>query len=383
MLKKIILVLVLVAMAAIFAVSVFARKAPDLLRAALERTLGKRVLIGQVEYHFPRVFEMQGFEIKEGEPFAGESSFSVDRLRLEVSPLSLSQKKLVIDRVVVENADIMIRLYHGRLYHALSNAVRPGASASSVAEPGKPSAAGPALEIRRLEIRRSNFGLVDLDVDTAGFVTVVDQIDADIRNIRVPFERVKTRYSVKARLLQGRDERKADIAVEGSTVFATRDTDAKITAAGVFIPYFKPYYGQVTSSLIESGTLDGQARVQIRKNDLVLDANLEIIGLLFSSYEAGDQLFGLKADQLLGFLKDVSGGKLKLQFSAEWDLADPNVRAHDVIRRSIEKSIKTSVLGNVGRLLQNVLQKVGDGAVGTGKDTTGGVMKKLKDWVRF
>lgn len=382
--KKVLIILAVLVFGFIFSVSLFSRKAPDLLRGAIEKALNKTVMIRSIFYHFPSTFEMEGFEIKEKGRFNGETSFKVDQIKLSVSWLSLLRKKLVIDKISVENANILIRKYDGRLTHALSDAMsksKPGAS-------DKDNAAGTAgprrlpLEIRHFVLRDSKFKFIDYDAQEGGFVIALDQIDATIRNIFIPFSSSKTTYKAKARLPQGRDQRPAEISMQGWTVFGTKDTDANLNMKGVFLPYFYPYYAQVTPAQIQDGYLDSRANIRVDKNDLALNVDLEIIGLLFQSYEAEDQLFGLKAEEILSFLKDRSG-RLKFQFVAGWNLADSSVRARDVIRKSIERSLKKTIIGNVGNILENTLQKVNEQGITKTKDDIEGTIKKIKELFKY
>src|SRR3989338_4466408 len=133
MVRKILIVAAILAVALVIAVNILSRKAPEFLRSAIERALNKKVIIQSIDYHFPGIFELEGFEVKEGEPFAGETSFYVDHIRLNVSPMSFSQKKLIIESVDVENAGIFVRKYQDRLAHALSGAMIKRSTDASVA----------------------------------------------------------------------------------------------------------------------------------------------------------------------------------------------------------------------------------------------------------
>jgi len=384
MLKRIFIGLVVLAVATAFSINYFSRKAPDLLRGSIERALNKQVVIGSIEYHFPGTFELQGFEIKEKGRFEGETSFLVDRVLLKVSPLSLSRKMLVIDGIQVENASIIIRKYDDKLIHSLSDALKKAPPALSGPRERSESVQSGTLplEIRLFVIQKSNFKFMDYDVETDGFVVALDDIDARLKNIRFPFTSGKTSYKIKARLPQGRDQRAAGIAVSGWTEFLTLDTDANFSAQAVFLPYFRPYYSQVTPAAIEDGYADAGVNVRLENNDLVINADLELFGLLFRSYESEDQLFGLKAEEILSFLKDRSG-KLKFQFVAKWNIADRSVKARDVIRSSIEKSLKKTIIGNIGNILENTLKKVNEQGIDKSKDEVTGVVKKIKDFLKY
>ncbi|PIU39897.1 MAG: hypothetical protein COT00_04510, partial [Candidatus Omnitrophica bacterium CG07_land_8_20_14_0_80_50_8] len=123
MLKKLLIVFVVVLITGGIAFTIFSRQAPAMLVRVIEKSLGKKILIRSIDYHFPDTFELSGFEIQEVRDFAGQTSFSVDNIQLDISPLSLLRKRLIINAVNVENADIVIRKFHGKLTHALSDAV--------------------------------------------------------------------------------------------------------------------------------------------------------------------------------------------------------------------------------------------------------------------
>ena len=380
MIKKLLIVLAVLTAVAL-AINIFSRKAPEMLIQAIERSLGKKILIRSIDYHFPGTFELSGFEIKEIGEFSGESSFAVDKIRLNASLLSLSKQKLIIKSIEVENADIVIRKYRGKLTHALSDAVRKSGTAAADENPkmshqlNRPDL---PLEIHQLKLSNSRFKFIDYDAAEGGFVIAFDPVEAVIDNIVVPFSDEKTFYKISARMVQGRDQRAAEIKVSGRTQFKTMETDMNVIEQGVYLPYFAPYYQQVTPAAIESAFLDSRVNLLLEHNDLTLNADLEISELFFRAYESENQLFGLQADEILSFLKDRSG-RLKLQIAARWNIADHNLNARDVIRKSIERSLKKTVIGNVGNILENTLQKFGDQGAGKPKDTLEDKIKKLKD----
>jgi hypothetical protein len=384
MLKKILILVAILAVTCVLAASVLSRKAPALLRDAIERSLNKRVTIQAIDYVFPATFELTGFRIEEKEGrFDKETSFYADHIRLVVSPMSLSRRMLLLDKVSVQNAEVTIRKYAGHLAHALSDTLKKrGESAGKEKGPAKPAPRPLPLEIREFILRDSYFRFIDYDVDASGFVVTLERIDAQVNRIHFPLTSKRTTYKVDAHMPQGRDQKPAEIHAAGWTVFATRDTDTNISAKGIFIPYFKPYYIQVTPALIEDGYLDARVNLRLEENNLKLNADLELAGLLFSSYEQENQLFGLKADEILAFLKDRSG-KLKFQFVSEWNIADRSASARNTIRKSIEKSLKNTVLGNLGNILEHTLQKIGDQGVEKTRGDLESKIKKLKDFLKY
>ncbi len=308
----------------------------------------------------------------------------MDEVRLNVSPLSLSKRRLIIDRVEVANAAVFVRKTGGKLLHAFSAAVREGAPSKSApaGEASSSTTTAVPLEIRHLELKNSEFRFIDFDILTSGYAFTMDQIEADIRNIRLPLSAEPTSYQASARLVQGRDRRPAEFRLKGWTAFLTRDTNASIRVEGLFIPFFEPYYKLITPALIEDGQLNAMTTVTIENKLFTLNSDLEVSSLLFQSYEGNNELFGLNADQMLEVLKDRSG-RLKFQIYAEWNMADRSVRPKDILRRSIESSLKRTIFGNVGNILEKTLGKLADKNDPEAKDKVEQAVNKIKDFLKF
>lgn len=387
MLKKILIVAAILAVVLGFTAVFMTRKAPALLIESVRKALSREVEIGTVDYKFPSHFELKGFHIRERAPFSGETSFYADTIELEVSPTSFFRKKLIILKIQVADATIVVRKRGGKLMHPLSDAVKNSSESASDAGPGGAGQSAVSkqpvlpLEIHKFSVTNSHFKFVDYDAAQEGFVITLDGIDAEMRHIELPFSQDKMSYRAKAQVPQGRDQRSAEFNLSGWTRPLSFDTDVNIALKNVFIPYFSPYYAQVTPATIENGFLDTRLNLRVENKELAANADIEISSLLFQSYENDDQLFGLKADEILSFLKD-SSSKLKFQIVVRWNIADRSVKARDVIRKSIERSLKNTVLGNVGNILQNALERIGEKGVDQSKEDLEFTVKKIKELFR-
>ena len=64
MIKKLLIAFLILFIAALFTLTFFARKAPEILKNSLEKALNRKISIRSVEYHFPWEFELQGLSFK-------------------------------------------------------------------------------------------------------------------------------------------------------------------------------------------------------------------------------------------------------------------------------------------------------------------------------
>src|SRR3989338_6450247 len=118
--KKAVILLVAALAVAILGASFLSRKAPAYLQRSLEKSLQKKVRIRDIQYYLPTRFELRGVEVLEEAPFQGEASFEAEAIRLELSPISLSRKALVIDALEVDGATVTVRKIGGKLVHPFS-----------------------------------------------------------------------------------------------------------------------------------------------------------------------------------------------------------------------------------------------------------------------
>ena len=301
----------------------------------------------------------------------------------DVSPLSLSQNKLILDNVDVSQALVVVRMSDGELFHALSGAMsaRSAPPESAVGSQASPDVSRLPLKIHRFHLGASRFQFADYDVQNTGFVVELDRIEGNFTNISFPISSNKTTYHLDAQMSQGRQQRPARFKLNGWTKFGNYETDAMLHVSDLSLPYFKPYYAQVTPAEIEEGLFSSRAAFTIRSEVLTANVDLELSNLYFRSYENGEELFGLKAEEILSFLKD-SAGKLKFQIVLQWNIADRGIQKRERIRHAIEQSIKKTLLGNVGNILEKTIKKFSDGGMDQAKDDFEDTLKKVKKLFR-
>ena len=67
----------------------------------------------------------------------------------------------------------------------------------------------------------------------------------------------------------------------------------------------------------------------------------------------------------------------------KWNIADRSADPRSAIRRSIERSLKSTVLGNIGNILQKTIEKISEkGGFEQAKNDSGGVVSKLKNFFK-
>lgn len=380
--KKLLILCVILVLAAFAALNLLSKNAPELLRSAVEKALGKRVEIGDIDFRWPGRFILRDFVVYEDAPFASEVCFRVSRLRLEVNPAGLRSKILHIRSVKIEDAEAVLRKKAGQSYHFLSSALKPAALTGA-------SASGEAGARQTLPVRIDSilfedcaFRFADYDIRSEGFALSIEDLSGRLENLSLPMSEQWSVYEITGRLVQGRGVHTAEGRIKGRTRFADAQTDAVLSASGLSLPYFAPYLGRITQATPAEGLLDLETDLSISRKILNANVIVDLAQLHFTSYESGERLFGISAAELLGYLKD-SSGRLRFQMPLQWDLRDAAAKPYALIRSAIERSLRELVLGRLGSIIAGKVFKTADLGGETAKNTLDERIEKVKDFFKF
>lgn len=377
--RKILPIVLLVLLAVLVGLGFLLRKAPSLAVTAIERQLGKDVQLQGLRYHFPSGFEIRKLAVVEKGTFNGEQSFYVENVSLQLNLPALLAKKIVITSLDIKNPQIIIRKLRGRVTHALSPSLPPPPGAAQSAPPSAAPSKGQAFSflIERMKVREGYLRWIDYDIAQQGFVLEVQRIDADMKDISLDGGKIS--YEIAGEILQGRDHAPAAVNAQGWANPASWDTDTKLNVSELWVPYFEPYYKMVTPSVIDDGIVNVRSGTVVKNKHWSTSAQLDVRQLSFKAFEAGDQIFGIEAPPLLDLLKNRSGA-IALNVVIDWNMADPSVPFSQAMRRSLQESIKSTFLNNIGTVVENTLDKISEDPDFLKKDWKN-VLNKIKETV--
>jgi len=364
--KRHVVILLIIIMMLIGLIVVYVRQIPSVLENLLEQGLNKEVRLEGARHHFPLDFEIQKLTIFEKGIFEGEISFYVENIYLKLNPYYLVMGKFVISELNIQSPQITIRKMNNKIVHALSRSEDSTVSReveidSQSGQSQKPQGSAERnifpLTISKIHIRNGFLKWIDFDIAEKGFVIQFKQIEATLQNLSLKKNAGRIKYDVRAMIAQGRNHRSANLEGNGWTHVTTWDTDANFKVNGIWIPYFVPYYKNVTYSQIDRGLMNIQSTTIVKNKNWTTNARASIQDLVFGSYEPGSQLFGFDATTLINILRDQSG-RVTLDIIVRWNMRDPNVTFHDVLRKSIRRSLKSTFLSNIQNVVENTIDRV-------------------------
>jgi hypothetical protein len=370
-LKKIILLLITLALVGLLAVALVARKLPDLAVRNLRQTLGREVTIGSLKVRFPLRLEMNRLTVAENEPFKGETAFYVERAVASVAAWELlTERKVHFTDVELVRPQLIFRKSLGKVYHAFR--VRPGAQGAPDATSSAPGAAPsgiPPLRFDRVTIRDGQVQLMDYDADRKGFVITLLRLTAELKDLVLPSDGSRLRFDIEAFLDQGRDTPAARLKLSGHWRRESLEGETNLSLQGIHLPFFEPYYRTVTPSRISDGELDLVASAKSPHAILAAHSKWTLRRLAFDKTEAGNELLGFDANLIQGILAG-DDGILNLDLELNMDLRDRTTPFREVLLQSLRRSIKATFLSNFDSVVKSTVEKITEKAPGLLQETS-------------
>lgn len=373
MLKKIIFALTLLTVLALLSTAFVARKLPDLAVRNIRQTLGREVAIGSLKVRFPLRLEMDQLTVTENDPFKGEPAFYVERAVASVDAWELlTARKVRFTDIELTRPKLIFRKTAGKVYHAFR--IRPdaarGASGAGPGTPGSAPAAGiPPLKFEHVKVRDGRLQFMDYDADRKGFVITLLRITGDLKDLALPADGSRLQFDLEAFMDQGRDVPAGRLKLSGHWRRESLEGETSLSLQGVHLPYFEPYYRQVTPSRISDGELDLVASARSPRGVLAAHSKWTLRRLEFGQAEPGNELLGFDANLIQGILAG-DDGILHLDLELEMDLRDRSTPFREVLLQSLRRSIRATFLSNFDSVLKSTVDKITEKGPGLLQETS-------------
>ena len=208
---------------------------------------------------------------------------------------------------------------------------------------------GPSIHIQvdRFRVENGSVDFEDEKVQESPVKIMLRAMDLEVENIQYPLvplpSPVEGNGRVKGRTKDGNFEMK------GWVNLATMDMDTSFKAGGIEVKTFEPYYRKRASAEIESGYINMEAKVAIKKRVIDAPGELELVDLRIK--EGGGTILWIPAKTLVSLLEQ-KGNRIKVHFRVEGNEDDP--------RFSIQEAFLTQVALSLAQALGIPVKIVGE-----------------------
>lgn len=357
---RIFIVSVIVALCLALIAAVFLVKYANMIaRAGIEKATGKDFSIGSIELKWGSV-RVHGVAMKDR---TGKEVIKVGNLVVKASFMSLLRQKYVISSVVMEKPYIYVEIDRkGDLVSPVVPAgdERAGKAGGKAGDSRRPEGKQRPVILKKIVIVNGSVDYLDRKSPKVPVLTRVRNINAEVRNLTVPFTNDLTHYVLRAAIPEGR--RTASVKSEGGIRFQSKDMECTAAVRELDITHFKPYYHGSQSLNMTRGLLDLDVRAKIVSRRIHAPGKAVLKGLEFGSGQGlGDRFMGVPVTLVVAFLKK-SGDQIPVDFVISGDLDNPKF--------NIAENFASRLSFGIAEKLGFSVKDIGESVFGLGTEGT-------------
>jgi hypothetical protein len=182
-----------------------------------------------------------------------------------------------------------------------------------------------SIKINRLRIKKGSIDFDDMKAgETPGQIRL-REVDLEIKDIEYPIVSSRSPIELKGKMKGQAKTGAGEIVARGWVDLKTSDLETSLKIREVELKVFEPYYRKRVSAEIESGHLNMDAHIAIKKSVIDVPGKLELADLRVK--EEGT-IFYIPAKTLLSRLKD-KGNRVEVQFHVKGNLDDPRFKLQE------------------------------------------------------
>ena len=222
------------------------------------------------------------------------------------------------------------------------------------------------IKIDRLLIQKGSIDFEDMKAGETPGQIKLRELDLDIKDIQYPIVSAHSPIELKGKM-EGRTK-EGEIYTKGWIDLKTADLEISFKVREIDLKVFEPYYRKRVSAEIESGFMDMDAKVDLKRRMIDAPGQLEIADLRITDKE-GETVFWIPAKTLVSLLKK-KGNRIKVQFHMKGNMDDPQFK--------LQESFLTRVGISMAENLGIPIKVVGETILGGSGKGAEGLVEGLK-----
>jgi len=228
------------------------------------------------------------------------------------------------------------------------------------------------IKIDRIRIEKGSVDFEDRKVGEPPAQIKLRQLDLDLKDVQYPIISARSPIELKAKM-EGKTK-EGDLYTKGWIDFKTMDTETSFRVREIDIKIFEPYYRKRVSAEIETGHIDMDATVAVRKRMIDAPGQLELGDLHIK--EGGGTVFWIPAKYLVSISKDKEN-RIKVHFRVKGDIDDPQFSLQEAFLNRLAISLAEALGLPIKRVGETMFKGTGKG---TGELPEG--LKSIEDLLR-
>jgi hypothetical protein len=360
--KVLIITLVIVAIVGV-SVIVLMKFANKIVKAELERRLGKTFSVEKIDLGWGNV-EATGVRLKNS---AGKEVIRIENLSVRADFMGLLKKEYVVSNITLKNPYIYVEVdKQGNIV----NPVLPQKHETKKDKKENRQEESVPVTIKKVVIRDGSLDYLDRKVPVTPVLTKVRNINLEVRNIHTPLVDAFSPYTLSAGI-QGH-MRNGTVKSSGKINLKSKDTDCKTQIRSLDLTGLKPYFQKSSTVNITKGLLDLDINARVVSKRINAPGNAVLKDLEFGSGRGiGDRFMGVPLSLVVASLKS-SNNEIPVAFIVKGDLDNPKFS----LQEEFVAAMAIALASKLGFSIQSIGEALLEGGA-TGSGTIGSGVKEL------
>ncbi|MDR2364458.1 MAG: DUF748 domain-containing protein [Zoogloeaceae bacterium] len=299
-----------------------------------------------------------------------EDFLRAERLIITPSLSSLLRGRIVLSNIRVEGAYLsLLRERDGRL-RVLPDLTEKTASAARTTRRPAParfaalrrpqscaaeSAAGPQIEIGRIEIVEGALDFFDASVRKTPVKITLEHFNFSLEHLRMPELTGESRIKLTS-VIKG-NQQDGEIDIEGKIELASKESDIKTRLRNVDLSALQAYLLKASDASIRRGSLDMDVHSVVKNGQLHGPGSITLRHLELSN--SGNAFMGIPLKLVVAVLKG-GNDQISVQFILAGNVNNPAFSLNESIAREIGVGLMGALGLNVGNLVKGLGNAGGD-----------------------
>jgi hypothetical protein len=218
------------------------------------------------------------------------------------------------------------------------------------------------VKIDQIQIRKGSIDFEDLKTDGSPGQIRLRELDLDIRNIQYPIISTHSLIELKGKMkgkMKGKTK-EGEVYAKGWIDLKNMDLETSLKIREIELKIFEPYYRKKVSAEIESGYMDMDAKIAVKRRMIDAPGQLELVDLRIKE---GGTVFWIPAKALVSLLKDKRN-RIKVKFHVKGNMDDPQFKLQETFLTRIAISMAESLGLPIKVVGEKILEGSGKGAEG-------------------
>jgi len=351
---------ILIGVIAIFLIGgyfIFSFYAVKFVQAQLQKVVGPGFTMAEIKIK-PTHLSAKGIQYQD--PLSQKRIFLIEEMRVYPALSSLLKRTLSIrECMILQPSFFFYRSREGSFIGPWPTVEKKDKSKEISDDREKKAKESALVKIDRFRILKGSVDFEDRKMAEPPAQIQLRELDLELKDIQYPFISSHSFIELKGRI-KGR-KKEGDIHTEGWIDLQTTDMEISFKVKEVEVKIFEPYYRKRVSAEIETGYIDMDAKITVKKKTIDAPGHLELVDLRIK--EGSGTVLWIPAETLVSLLRD-KGNRIPVAFHVKGRMDDSQF--------SLQEAFLTKVALSLAETLGIPIKVVGETMIGgTGKGAEG------------